>query len=157
VWQAEDMNLTPESPVIRRILAATEIDWETGCWLWTKTPSKSGKKNPASYPGTLQVNTRRTTAHRAMCEAYHGPIPAGYEVDHLCFVTLCVNPAHLEAVTGAENMRRRFERITHCPKDHEYTETNTRWDVRRTGRGKGGKTRHCRECERQRQKALRLA
>jgi hypothetical protein len=28
------------------------------------------------------------------------------QIDHLCNVRNCVNPAHLEAVTAHENMRR---------------------------------------------------
>ena len=35
-----------------------------------------------------------------------GPIPEGYDVDHLCFNSRCCNPVHLETVTHKENVRR---------------------------------------------------
>jgi hypothetical protein len=39
------------------------------------------------------------------------PIPKGMTVDHLCEVTLCQRPDHLQGpVTRAENMRRRHQR-----------------------------------------------
>jgi hypothetical protein len=47
------------------------------------------------------------SAHRFYYEQHVGPIPEGLQLDHLCRNTRCVNPAHLEPVTGAENMRRR--------------------------------------------------
>lgn len=36
-----------------------------------------------------------------------GPIPEGLHLDHLCRVRRCVNPAHLEPVTQAENNYRQ--------------------------------------------------
>lgn len=46
------------------------------------------------------------TAHRVSYELFVGPIPEGYDVDHLCGQPLCVRPSHLEAVTPSENRRR---------------------------------------------------
>jgi len=45
-------------------------------------------------------------AHRFAYEELVGPIPEGLDLDHLCRNKTCVNPAHLEPVTRAENVRR---------------------------------------------------
>lgn len=62
-------------------------------------------------------------AHRAAHELWIGAIPDGYTVDHLCHNDdllcvggrcphrRCVEPSHLEAVTSAENNRRRRQRF----------------------------------------------
>lgn len=70
------------------------------CWLWTAARTKNGHGVFGTGGGTS------TSAHRWSYEYHLGPIPDGLQVDHLCRVTRCVNPAHLEAVTGAENVRR---------------------------------------------------
>lgn len=49
---------------------------------------------------------RETFAHIYEWEKVNGPTPDGLELDHLCRNPSCCNPAHLEAVTHAENMRR---------------------------------------------------
>lgn len=56
----------------------------------------------------------------------------------------CVNPAHLEPATGAENMRRYGERLTRCRQGHEFTEENTYF--RKDG---NGGPRGCRACNRE--------
>ncbi len=60
--------------------------------------------------GHLSVKGKLMLAHRASYELFVGPIPDGLEMDHLCVNPPCVNPAHLEPVTNAENQRRRWER-----------------------------------------------
>lgn len=69
------------------------------CWLWI------GSRTHDGY-GLFGADNRRTGAHRFSYEFHVGPIPDGLQLDHLCYVRNCVNPAHLEPVTAAENGRR---------------------------------------------------
>lgn len=86
-------------------------------------------------------------AHRLAWEEANGrQLRDDETVDHLCGVSACVNPAHLEAVTRVENTRRAGARITHCPQGHEYTDENTAYS---TGRWR---TRTCRTCHREKQR-----
>ena len=66
------------------------------CVLW------SGYTNGKAGYGQLKVDGRHVLAHRWVYENWVGPIPDGWEIDHLCRVTLCVNAEHLEAVTPRE-------------------------------------------------------
>ena len=65
------------------------MDPEPHCWLWL------GSLDTAGY-GQFRINRKLYLVHRLLYEATHGPIPAGLELDHLCRIRSCVNPAHLE-------------------------------------------------------------
>jgi hypothetical protein len=73
--------------------------YETPCWIWQLHLTKSGY-------GLLRREGKNRSAPRYYYEASKGPIPEGYEPDHLCRVRACVNPDHLEAVPSHENVRR---------------------------------------------------
>ena len=110
------------------------------CWIWTAS------KNDRGY-GYFRYNGKMGKAYRFSYEFHKGPIPEDRELDHLCRNPSCVNPDHLEAVTGIENQRRSPISLltteiqkTHCPKGHPYTPENIYTE-------KAGKARRCKICK----------
>lgn len=109
-------------PLMQRFWDRVSADKATRCWLWTGTRDHRGY-------GTIRAPKLRTLrAHRIAFELFRGPIGAGLELDHLCRVRHCVNPAHLEAVTHAENVRRgRAGALkTHCSNGHPVPAVSAR-------------------------------
>jgi hypothetical protein len=86
----------------QRILRRTVVDPTTGCWLWT------GARQSRGY-ASLWAEGRSHLAHRLAFLLWVGPIPEGYEVDHLCRTTTCVNPDHLEPVPPHVNLQREWQ------------------------------------------------
>lgn len=123
----------------KRIQDKIQIDnTGTGCWMWT------AGTNGCGY-GLVGWGGRAggmVYAHRLIYELLIGPIPPGLHMDHLCRVTLCVNPGHLEPVTQRENNLRGVgasavnAKKTHCPQGHEYDLVD----------GVNKRTRRCHEC-----------
>lgn len=77
--------------------------------------------------GVFSDNDRLIPAHRWAYEREHGPIPEGFEIDHVCRNRACVRPSHLRAVDHRTNVLAGVghsavnARKTQCPKGHEYT------------------------------------
>ena len=89
----------PVTPAHKRFFA--KVEQTDGCWMWRA--ARGGTGGPVYG---LFRDGRMVYAHRWAYEYAIGPIPEGYQIDHLCRVPLCVNPAHLEAVTPSENTIR---------------------------------------------------
>ena len=89
-------------------------------------------QDPKGYHVISVGQGRTDRGHRVAYELYVGPIPTGLVVDHTCEVKWCCNPAHLEPVTNAENLRRAHKR---CGRGHVFA-------VLSSGR------RWCPECQR---------
>lgn len=109
-----------------RVLPRTEdrfwahVSKTDGCWLWIPRylgkllPEGEKHKSTLSNYGTFwdKESGRNVLAHRYSYELHKGKIPEGWDwtIDHLCNVTKCVNPDHLEVVTRSENSLRREQR-----------------------------------------------
>lgn len=130
---------------IQRFMSKVNKNQENDCWIWTA----SGVQG---Y-GIFFMNNRKILAHRASYELFVAPIPEGMTIDHLCRNRICVNPAHLEAVTLIENIFRGDSIITQnmkkpvCSKGHPFdmirTANNHQW-------------RSCRTCKRESDRQRRL-
>lgn len=72
-----------------------------GCWFWMGATYERGY-------GCIRVDGRSQSTHVFAYEALAGPVPDGLELDHVCCMPPCCNPAHLEPVTHTENMRRAW-------------------------------------------------
>lgn len=110
------------------------------CWLWIASLDRKGY-------GQFKLGGEKRRAHRICFEALVGPVPAGLQLDHLCRVRNCVNPAHLEPVTAGENVMRG-ERVlrSHCSFGHERTPENSYVY---------GRKRQCRICNQRRCREFR--
>jgi HNH endonuclease len=76
-----------------------EMDYKTACWIWQRARTRAGYGQ--AFDGRMM-----RPAHRVYYEREYGEVPKGLVLDHLSRIRACINPAHLEPVTHAENVRR---------------------------------------------------
>lgn len=111
-----------------------------GCWLWVGNRDKKGY-------GKFWWGGKTGRAHRFSYETFVDDIAPDLEPAHLCRTHACVNPDHLEAVTGRENKLRGDSpvgvnfRKTRCVRGHLFDAENT-YVVQRNGHPQ----RQCKAC-----------
>ena len=73
------------------------------CWIWTGSLSNG-------YGQTYWNGRIGSRAHRLSYEAFIGPIPTGWQVQHKCDRKDCANPKHLKLGKPANNTADIFSR-----------------------------------------------
>lgn len=145
------MRVYPQPQVQAAFEAKYIPEPNSGCWLWLGALNNKGYAQLAV--AQKRNGTRSELAHRLAFTWAKGPIPTGKVLDHLCRVTCCVNPDHLDVVTQRVNILRGESLFaknavkTHCKRGHLLDALNT---YRPPGRMRAGKpARQCAECRRQ--------
>lgn len=92
-WQTRGMTLRERLEFRRILIPFSE------CWYWAGHHDKDGY-------ASIAVDGRTRHAHRVSYEEYIGPVPDGLQLDHTCRNRGCINPRHVEPVTGYENQHR---------------------------------------------------
>lgn len=136
-----------------------------GCWIYTGRLDKHG------YGASRKCDGKHLRPHQIAYLGVVGHMPPGATLDHLCHSTdvkclggrtcihrRCINPAHLEPVSGTENIMRGNSpsainaRKTECVNGHRYSAQNTEWASPKT---QGGSPhRRCLTCRPRRRPPL---
>jgi hypothetical protein len=81
---------------------------ERGCWIVDADPTPNGYMR-------IRWKGLRFMAHRLVFELLTGRDIRRWQLDHLCEVRACCNPAHLEPVSPKVNSIRKFRRRKKVP------------------------------------------
>lgn len=97
------------------------VKQEGDCLIWQLSVRNNGYGQMAIYANPRSKNrvlVSSVSVHRlsyAMANGieslpygHQGPKPHTLVIDHICNNRLCVNPEHLQVITQAENMKRRY-------------------------------------------------
>lgn len=131
-------------PLLDRVIERFDRRGPDECWPWT------GAMNNVYGYGRMSIgHKRQVRAHRLVYEILVGPIPTGYQLDHLCRNRRCVNPAHLEPVSNRVNCMRGeaphvvLARKNVCKRGHPLVDENIIWKKNPFA---GNGQRQCRTC-----------
>lgn len=101
------------------------------CWNWVSCRNRKGYSIFRVRSPKKKCGYQKLLVHRITYELLIGKIPDGLTIDHLCRNRQCVNPQHLEPVTGKVNTLRGAgltainARKTVCSRGHPFNEANT--------------------------------
>jgi hypothetical protein len=79
----------------------SKVDKTGECWLWTGSCNRFGH-------GQFSFNGKICKAHRVSWFIAGNTCPEGHVIRHKCRAANCVNPAHLETGTKAQNNADRI-------------------------------------------------
>lgn len=97
----ETIALTPRQQELFWAMA----DKSDGCWNWTRRTTPTGYGFYTFRSAGTSISKR---AHRVAYMLSNRGIDDGLVIDHICHNILCVNPAHLRAVTPKANNENRL-------------------------------------------------
>lgn len=96
-------------------------------------PTRRGRLQVTLVPATGKANKRTLSVYRLVLEAFVGPCPEGMVACHYNDIPDDNRLENLRWATHSDNMRDRVRNgndrnanKTHCPRGHEYSNTNTR-------------------------------
>lgn len=115
-----------------------KVDKTPGCWNWNAAKDRDGY---GVWSVRMAGKPKQFRVHRISFLLANGNIDEALTIDHLCKNKACLNPAHLQQVSMAENIRRSTSfngSKTHCKNGHEFTASNTAF--------RRGSHRSCKTC-----------
>jgi hypothetical protein len=149
-WRADDLAPADVARLLPRFRSYYTEAGPDECWEWR------GHKLTSGY-GVLSARPRRANllVHRIAWVAATGQaLTDNLTIDHLCFNRPCVNPAHLEPVTMAENVSRarraalggRLQTKEEARAKQRETERRLYWADPEKARTKKAVRKPCPEC-----------